>query len=75
MDCEDEGLDSDMPELELLLEDENISDDEHGSVDIELETVEDENTELDWEEYFLEELESEEEMDEDGETLLKLLDS
>ena len=75
MDCDDEGIDSDMPELEPLLEDENISDDEHGSVDIELETVEDENTELDWEEYFLEELESEEEMDEDGETLLKLLDS
>ena len=33
MDVEDDGIDSDMPELELILEDENISDDEHGGDD------------------------------------------
>ena len=40
VDDKDEGIDSDMKELELLLEEENISDDEDGS-DEEIETPDD----------------------------------
>jgi hypothetical protein len=91
VDVDEEGIDSDIPRLELLLE-ENLSDEEVAtlddgselldSLDIELETSADDDDGLDreedlTEEYFpAEELESEEEMEEDAsDDCLELLDS